>query len=443
MNINFTKEIPFNDQYDIIVVGGGPAGCAAAIAAAREGGTVLLLEATGALGGMGTSGLVPAWCPFSDQEKVIYRGIALEVFERIKAKMKHVKPGDVDWTPIDAEALKRVYDSMVYEAGVTILFNTQVISVSHEQEKINYIVAANKAGMTAFKSKVYIDCSGDADVVAMADLPFRYGDEFNGEVQPATQCFVVSNVDEYHYKHSPFLHMNNPDSAIYDIARSDKYPMVTTAHCCNSLVGPRTIGFNAGHLWGVDATDPYSVSKAFIQGRQLAYELHQGLKEFLPETYGASYLVATAPSMGIRDSRRILGEYTITMEDYRKRRSFPDEIGRNCYFLDVHYTMEGRDKVLSGESNGEEEWQSYSAGESHGIPYRSLIPKGMNNLLVAGRSISCDHRVQGSVRVMPVCLVTGQAAGTAAKMSCDTENVKLVDIELLRNTLRKNGAFFD
>lgn len=443
MNIEFTKEIVLNKEYHIVVAGGGPSGCAAAIAAAREGAKVLLAEASGSLGGMGTSGLVPAWCPFSDGQKIIYRGIALEVFERTKKWMKHVKVEDVDWTPIDAEALKRVYDEMICEAGVTVLFHTQIISVMKDGEKITRLIAANKAGLTAFESKIYIDCTGDADLVEMAGLPFQYGNEADHEVQPVTHCFTLTNVDEYHYLHSPFLHMHNPDSAIYDIARSPKYPMVTDAHCCNSLIGPRVVGFNAGHLWDVNATDPFQVSKALMAGRQLAHQLHEGLKEYLPETYGASHLTVTAPSLGIRESRRIVGEYTITFEDYIKRRSFPDEIGRNCYFLDVHHTEKEKEKVMEGVNRGDENWETYSPGESHGIPYRSLIPKGISNLLTAGRSISCERKIQGSLRVMPVCLVTGQAAGTAAWLALSTNDVQNIDTGRLRDSLRQRGAFFE
>ena len=440
--ISFAREIPINEDYDIIVAGGGPAGCAAAIAAARGGAKVLLLEATGSLGGMGTIGLVPCWCPFSDRVDVIYRGIALEVFEKSKAEMKHMKQKDVDWVPIDSEALKRTYDELVSNAGVTVLFHTQLVMADREDHKIKYVVASNKNGLTAFLGKIYIDCTGDADIVAMTELPFEYGDTINGELQPTTHCFTISNVDEYHYLNSPWLHMNNPDSAAYTIAKSDKYPLVTDAHCCNSLVGPRTIGFNAGHIWDVDPSDSFSISKALMMGRRLAYQYHKGLQEFLPETYASSYLIATAPTLGIRESRRIVGEYTITLEDYIHRQTFPDEIARNCYFLDVHHTQEERDKVMKGESDGKEGWEPYSPGESHGIPYRSLIPKGMENLLVAGKIISCDHRVQGSVRVMPVCLVTGQAAGTAACLAMNTLNVQKIDIAALRKRLREDGVFF-
>lgn len=445
MNIRFSREIPLNDQYDVIVAGGGPSGCAAAVAAAREGASVLLIEAAGALGGMGTNGLVPAWCPFSDRTKIVYRGIALEVFEKAKAEMKHVKQGDLDWVPIDPEALKRVYDEIALNAGVTVLFHTQVVDALCREQNIDYIAAANKAGITAYRAKVYVDCTGDADLAALAGLEFDYGEEESHEVQPSTHCFMIANVDYFHYRNMPFLHMNNTDSAVYDIARSEKYPLVTDPHCCNSVIGPGTVGFNAGHIWDVDATDPLCVSRAMMEGRRIAYQYHQGLKEYLPEAFGGSFLAATAPSMGIRESRRIIGEYRITIRDYEERRNFPDEIGRNCYFLDVHHSITEREKLLSGESNGQEGWEAYSDGESHGIPYRSLIPKNIKNLLVAGRSISCEHIIQGSVRVMPVCLVTGQAAGTAARLACDTagNDVRAVDISSLRKILKQNGTYIE
>ncbi|WP_033166601.1 FAD-dependent oxidoreductase [Clostridium sp. KNHs205] len=443
MNIRFSQEIPINEQYEVIVAGGGPSGCAAAIAAAREGARVLLIEVANALGGMGTSGLVPAWCPFSDRTKVVYRGIALEVFERAKSGMRHVGEEDLDWVPIDPEALKRVYDEMVVDAGVTVLFSTQVIAAPKTQKKIDYLVTANKAGITAYKGKVYIDGTGDADIAAMAGLDFEIGEEGSHKVQPSTHCFMITNVDDYYYRNSPFLHMQNPDCAAYDIARSEKYPLVTDPHCCNSVIGPGAVGFNAGHIWEVDGTEPFSVSKALIKGRQLAYQYHQGLKEYLPEVFGGSFLAATASSMGIRESRRIIGEYKLTLTDYKERRSFPDEIGRNCYFLDVHHGLEERESILKGEKNGEEGWEAYGDGESHGIPYRSLIPKNIENLLVAGRTIACEHIIQGSIRVMPVCMVTGQAAGTAARLAARNGDmdVRAVDIRELREILKRNGAF--
>jgi hypothetical protein len=239
----------------------------------------------------------------------------------------------------------------------------------------------------------------------------------------------------------PILHMSEPKSISYDIARSEKYPLVKDAHCCPDLIGPASVGFNAGHLWDVDPRDLENSSRALMQGRELARQYHEGLKEYLPQVFGASWLAQTAPVVGVRESRRIIGDYTFTAEDYFARRSFDDEIGRNCYFLDVHLNKAQNEQVLDGKANGEENWEPYKAGESHGIPYRSLVVAGADNLLAAGRIISCDHRTQGSLRVMPVCFVTGQAAGTAAALIPKGAALRDLDISLLRERLRKDGAY--
>ena len=442
MQVRLEQSIPLNDAYQVIVIGGGPTGCAAATAAARSGAKTLLIEASGVLGGMGTQGLVPCWCPFSDKQRVIYAGIAQEVFESTKAAMPHIAPTDVDWVAIDVEVLKRVYDRLVTGAGADILFQTFVAGIQMDGERVDYIIAGNKSGLTAYRAPVFIDCTGDADLVAHAGLPFEYGDPVGHDVQPSTHCFTVSNVDEYAYATGPKMHMSRKDCPIYDIVSDPAFPLVTDGHSCNSLVGPRTVGFNAGHLWKVNATDPMSLSKAIVDGRELAYQLHEGLKKYFPSAFGASFLVTTASVLGTRESRRIIGDYALTLDDYMQRRSFPDEIGRNNYFIDVHIPVEVREKVNAGEISEEAGFARYGEGESHGIPYRCLLPKGLSNVLVAGRTISCDRDVQGSVRVMPVVLVMGQAAGTAAAMAvqagCDPRGV---DVPALRAKLREDGAY--
>ena len=370
------------------------------------------------LGGMGTAGLVPAWCPFSDGEKTIYRGLAQKIFEMTKSRMNVINQDDVDWVPIDVEALKLVYDELVTNSGTDILFHTYVSSVSMDGENIDYIIAANKSGITAYKAKIYVDCTGDGDVAAFAGASFNYGDE-NGAVQPSTLCFILSNLDEYNYKNGELLHMHNKDSKIYDILSSGKYPLIKDAHICNSLVGNGTVGFNAGHLWDVNPNDIKNISNAMIQGRKLAKQIKDALAEFLPQTFGNAHLVSTAPLMGIRETRRIVGDYEFTAEDYFARKSFEDEIGRNCYYIDIHFSVEESKLNREGKLHTEEKYESYKKGESHGIPYRIMLPKGISNLIVAGRSVSCDHITQASLRVMPPCLVMGEAAGMAAGMAAD------------------------
>ncbi|HEY9249656.1 MAG TPA: FAD-dependent oxidoreductase, partial [Rariglobus sp.] len=256
------RSLPFDDSWDVIVAGGGPAGCTAAIASAREGMRTLLLESTGALGGAGTSALVPAWCPFSDKEKIIYRGLAETVFNAAKEGLAHVNSNDLDWVPINAERLKRVYDRLVSEAGVTVLFQTNLCSVEKtDGEEVSALVVSNKAGLTALRARVYVDCTGDADLSAWAGAEFHQGDD-QGETQAATHCFTLANVDSYAYRHSPDLGWWDPRSPIHAIVASGLYPEIPDKHLCNNLVGPGTVGFNAGHIWDVDNTDPASISRA-------------------------------------------------------------------------------------------------------------------------------------------------------------------------------------
>ncbi|GHV01949.1 hypothetical protein FACS189485_01300 [Spirochaetia bacterium] len=447
MNVDFTASIPLDDSHDVVVAGGGPAGCAAALAAARRGKRTLILEAGTALGGMGTLGLVPAWCPFSDKEKIIYRGIAQEIFEDVKQGMAHIKKDAADWVPIDPEYYKRVLDKKVSEAGVDVLFGQTVISAAVDvlpggQKRVSHIAAAYKGSLRAYAANVFIDSTGDADLTASAGFPTLYGDGETEEVQPATHCFMLSNVDEYHYHSDPVMQsVENLKPVSSAISNSGKYPLFKQHAFNHSPLGPGTVGFNAGHLWQTDPRDPYAYSASYMRGRELAHQLHEGLKEYLPHIFGASFLAQTAPAMGIRESRRIVGDYTLTVEDYLGRKTFSDEIGRNCYYLDVHLTEEESERVLAGKKvkDGSEQ---YMPGESHGLPRGMLAVAGAQNLLAAGRNVSCDRRVQGSIRVMPVCLVMGQAAGTWAALAGKGKDLREVEAKLLQTELKKDGAFF-
>lgn len=448
--LELKQTIEVCDTYDVIVAGGGPAGCAAAASAAREGAKTLLIEASYMLGGMGTGGLVPSWCPFSDHEKIIYRGMAETILNAAKAQSPHIMPQDLTWVPIDSEVLKRVYDDFVGGYGVDVLFGTQLCAVNTDGAgRVTEIVVSNKDGLKAYRAKVYADCTGDADLAVWAGAEFDQGD-VDGTLMPASLCFVLTNVDGYAYRYDRnsglcfgSMHGTNPKSVIHAIAADDAFPLVTDTHFCHQIIGPGTVGFNAGHVFNVDSTDPVSVSKAMMQGRELAHQLHEGLKKYFPTAFANSLLVSTAPLMGIREGRRIKGAYTLTLEDYIERRSFPDEISRNCYYIDVHLTKEEERAAAENGISREQLDMRYQKGESHGIPYRSLLPKDLVNVIVAGRSISCDRKIQGSVRVMPNCLCTGEAAGmAAARASMSDGNVHHVDTDALRTALREAGAYF-
>lgn len=424
------RKISVDDTYDIVVAGGGPAGCAAAIAAASEGSRVLLIEATGNLGGLGTSGMVPAWCPFTDGEKIIYRGLAEKIFLESKKGVPH-EPADLyDWATINPEYLIGVYDRMVAQSGADILFFSRVAAVEMaSDDKVDAVIVANKDGLTAYRPKILIDATGDGDICAWAGAEYLKGDS-DGVLQKSTLCFSVANIDTKAYREGPELHSgHNPDSASARASRTGRFPLLDT-HCCHNLVGPGVVQFNANHIEIKDTTDPRQLSDAMRLGRQVADQHLEMLKEFRPDVFRDAFIVKTAIIPGIRDSRRIVGDYLFTGGDWRARRTFDDEIGRNCYFIDIHKS--GVPEV------------HYSRGESHGIPYRVLTPKGLRNVLVAGRCISTDEEAYGSLRVMPPCLVTGEAAGVAARLASlsASRDVHSVDVSDLRSRLKARGQYF-
>ena len=438
--LNFNVTIPLRKEYDVIVVGGGPAGCAAAFAAAREGAKTLLIEQTGALGGLGTNGLVPFWCGFSNGGAYCSAGVGKRVLEETCKYMDvdglydgvlkgNKNPDEIPWRlGIDAEVLKRVYDELVTSVGADVLFHTVLAAVQTDGDgRVKSIVVANKSGLSAYAAKVYIDCTGDADLVAQAGGEYTLGDE-DGQMQAGTMCFVLSGVDVEAWKHTPRYSLYPCDK--------EKYPTMIDNHCTTAEIGKQTIGFNAGHLADVDATDPKNVSKNLIKGRKLAAEISARLKEAHPDIYKNSHLEKTSAVLGTREGRIIVGDYVLTEEDYLSRRTFPDEIARNCYEFDSHDLNKSKDGKLEYEV-------AYQKGESHGIPYRCLTPKNLQNVLVAGKSISAKRRVMGSVRVMATCLSTGEAAGMAAAHTLQTDgcNVHSVDTEFLRKRLKEEGAY--
>lgn len=446
------REIPLDDSWDVVVVGGGPAGCAAAAASAREGARTLLVEAAGALGGMGTLGLVPWFCGFHDGEKIIARGLAERILHECRDHTPHLKE-EMESNPlatpaIDPELLKRIYDRLLEETGAEVLFHTQLCGVEMSGPgEVSTMVACNKKGLQAFRAKVFIDCTGDGDLAAWAGADFEKGDEAGG-MQPATLCFAITNIDEEALASGPRIHFHDPGSPIHKAVKSDRYPDIIDLHTCNIKIGPRTFGFNTGHVYDVDNTDPASVSRALAHGRRMAAQYRDAFAEGHP-AFANSFLVATGSLLGARETRRILGDYYLNFEDWVARRSFEDEICRNAYGIDVHAPKK---VAVSLVGKTPDEMRSFNRGqmrklekgESIGVPYRCLTPRGIGNLLVAGRCISTDRQVNGSVRIMACCLNTGEAAGIAAAMAAlgpGGVDVHGLDVETLRRRLKEHGAY--
>jgi hypothetical protein len=425
------QNIPFDDGWDVIVVGGGPSGCAAAVAAAREGAKTLLIEAMGVLGGMGTAGMVPAWTPFSDGEKIIYKGIAEKVFLESKKGMPQIPKEKLDWVSINVEYLKVVYDRLVKAHGIKVLFFSRLAAVNMKSgDEVESILVANKAGLNAFKAKVYVDCTGDADLAAWAGANVFIGNG-KGETQKPSFCFTFANVHEEAFYKAPKLHYSNKESLIYKIIASGEYPLIIDDHVFNPMIAPGIVQFNIGHLKGFDLLNPDDLTEAMFRGRQMVIQYHEAFKKYMPEIYGDSFIVNTCSLLSIRETRRIEGDYIFTVDDWLARKDFDDSIGRNNYYVDVHI----------GDSMNDERYEHYKKGETHGIPYRTLTPKGLSNVLVAGRPISTDSMAFGALRVMPPCLVTGEAAGLAAALAAGQSghDVHQVDVQHLRKRLKEEG----
>ncbi len=458
-------DIPVRHRADILVAGGGPAGVAAAIAAARAGASVLLVEQQGFLGGSATAAQVPAFCPFSDKKRAVTRGIGWEVLtEMLRRDGRSVPDPDdptkarMDWVPIFPETLKAVYDDLCEAAGVSVLFHTVIADVvmapgargESDRRELTRVLLANKNGLSLASATVFIDASGDGDLAARAGCAFEEGDE-HGETQGMTLCFTVAGGSRTRYLE--YVNATGDGYLTRLIARAkaaDDYDLPDASLVGMGFKTETVAGCNLGHVYGHRATNAESLSVAEREGRRVVQKVLTFLRKYVPGQESL-YLVSTGPRIGVRESRRVGGDYRLTVDDYLACRSFPDDIARNAYFIDLHAASSetaARAKSISDAENERAERRHYELppGESHGIPLRCLIPRGVRNLLVAGRCLSADRAVQGAVRVMPVCFALGQAAGEAATMAATASgngrgDVRAINVDALRARLLAAGAY--
>jgi hypothetical protein len=415
---------PVLDECDVAVVGGGSAGCCAAIAAARTGAKVILLERYGFLGGTGTAVLDTFYGFYTPGkiEKKVVGGIPDEVVSSLeKHKVLIQRPntyGAGTGLTYDPETLKVVWDELVTQAGVKVLFHCYFADVVKDDQRLEALLIATKQGLRLIKANTVVDASGDADVVARAGAPFEDAGAL-GIAQSLTTTFKVINVDVK--KASAFpkreLWALMESSTDYDLPRKEGSSHITP------LDGVMVT--NMTRVAGVDATDPISLSQAEIQGRKQALEYMRFLREKVPG-YEKAELGGLSINIGVRETRRIKGDYWLTKEDVLSARKFPDAIAQCGAPIEEHH------------AGGDTKWEYLPEGETVDIPYRALWPQGLENVLVAGRCLSASHEAHASIRSIGQCMAMGQAAGLAAAMS--TGNVKEVSISELRSRLAEMGA---
>ncbi len=379
------REINVIAEADVLVVGGGTAGLPAAVAAARLGADVLVLERYGYVGGASTGGLVitlPA-----DRQGVITREIEGRLLEVGGAAI--MDDGWLAWCP---EMLKWLGLKMLEESKVRMLFHSWCVGCVVKDGKIDGVIVESKAGRQAIKAKVLVDCTGDADIAAFAGAPYVKGDD-SGKMQEVTMMFMMSNLDEEKFKSGKPL--SNP-------------PQRMSRRVTN--IYPGHLNVWGGRIGDIDGTNPWDLTRAENELRKQVIEWALWAKQNMPGCEEA-YISMTSPQLGVRETRRIEGEYWLSKSDWDAKTIFSDHIG--------------------------------FAYVDKSIPYRAILPQKVDNLLVAGRCVSADRDILDPIRLIPPCMVTGYAAGMAAALSVqDNTPPRKLDIAKLQSSLKKAGVPF-
>ncbi|NMB25404.1 MAG: FAD-dependent oxidoreductase, partial [Firmicutes bacterium] len=443
------RSIPIESGYDLVVAGGGPAGSAAAICAARLGARVLLVEATGCLGGMATSGLVTAFDPMADGEKMIVGGFMREVVETMYHRGYIAEGIEPDtwrknyhqWTPFKVEGLKRLLDELAVGAGVEVRFFTRVIDIDADQvsRQVKGLILHNVEGYRYVAAKTFCDATGDAVLADLCGVPCREAGRDTEKIMPATLCSLYTGIDWEQIPRRGCI-PDGQQEAIEQAIDEDFFTQPDRHVPGMFYLGNGNGMLNAGHIFGMNALNCRSLSDGMMLGRRLAVEYTDFYRKYMKGFEKLEHVV-TASLMGVRESRRIVGEYELTFDDYINRRQFPDQIGVFNKAIDIHVY----DCTEAEYQRYYEEFHSIGRlgqGECFGIPYGILVPVGWQNLWVAGRCSSSDVRVHGSIRVQPAAAMMGQAAGTAAVQSIRTGRPACsLDTDELVTTLRGQGAY--
>lgn len=437
----YQRRIRREDGWDVVVAGGGPAGTAAAIAAARQGGRVLLLEGGGCLGGMGTAGLVSAWSDLGDGSRMIVGGIMDELLAALQAE-GGFKPGADParyrtalhgGLGFNGEVLKRLLDRLCRAAGVTVRFCTRVIDAEVADRAVGGVVTADVEGLRLVAARAFIDATGDAVLADACGAASRRAGRDTARIMPPTLCAAVAGVDWARMDRVACDRIVAAGVAAGAFSQPDR-------HVPGLFAGGRTTGIqNAGHVFATDALDVASLSAALVRGRELVAEYARFFRERVPGCEQLE-LVATAALLGVRESRRIVGEYELDYADFRARRQFPDQVCVYNKSVDIHvYDCSDAEYArYHAEFTADDR---PAAGEVYGLPYGILVPRGWRNLWVAGRCASSDVKVHGAIRDQPACFMMGQAAGTAAMLAIRRgEDAVGLDTAVLVDVLRAQGA---
>ncbi len=442
--IQKTEQLPVSYETDVIVVGGGPAGLGAAFSAAKAGLSVLIVEQTNSLGGIATSGLHGHICTYASwgrKDERVVGGTCYALAQGLLAD--GVAEYDGSNLDFEVEGMKLWVEREIQKyPKVKVLYYTQFSDVVMDGSSIQYVIIQNKSGRQAVAAKYVVDATGDADVSAQAGVPFEKGREGDGLMQPMTLMFQIGGLDmeEFEKFRETGFAEKYGEPCTYGLERvweeaqanGDMEPFqkkVMGFWYCKTR--PDQMGINFTHITHVDATNAEDLTYATMEGRRQGHHTVEVFRKYLPG-FENSWYSHSAAMIGTRESRRIEGLYRITAEDLRREAEFPDSIGYGSFFIDIHN--------CSGAGMDQDTRRPHQ-GFKYQIPYRALLPKTVDNLIVAGRCISCDHIALGSLRVMPQCFVEGDAAGAACGIAAQTGKLlREIDIRRLQDILRQNGG---
>lgn len=432
------REIPVVMEAEVVVVGGGPAGIAAALASSREGARTVLIERYGFLGGAGTKSGATTFCglyaivdgvPFR-----VVRGISNEITDALvkMGSAVDVQPavgGRTVVVPFHAFDYKRLADTLLIQSGAIVRFHSLVAGAVVEDGSIRALLTESKSGRQAISGAIFIDASGDGDLSAFAGAPYEKGDAY-GFMQLPTMMFHIGNVDNERAENEGLPRI---ETLLERAEATGAYGFPRLS----AIVRPQpTRGVWRANMTRItrsgkpiDGTDLDDLTFAEIEGRRQVQMYFRFLREWVPG-FEKSYVIEAAPEVGIRETRRIMGQYVISEDDVLRGAEFEDTIGCNPWPIERH------------TADREIQWGWIRGRGYHQVPYRSLVPKGMQNLLVAGRCLSADPIAQSSLRVAGPCFATGQAAGLAATLCVKRqESPHRLDVQHLQRLLKERGAF--